>query len=132
MSVDRTFLKSAIVAVLDVLATEHPFGHQEACARRYVLTTSSGMRIELMFEQSPETPPNIWVEASVAGSLTASGIKHRSSPASALKPSKSGASQHGRPVALEMMPALGRADLVYMQPEALAEAGATLDHLWGA
>jgi hypothetical protein len=134
MSVDRTHLKSAIAAMLDALATEHPLGHQEAYARRYVLITRTGKRIELMFEQSPKTPANVWLEVSVAGSLTASGIKHRLSPASALyaKPGKSGDPQYGRHSALEMMPALGRADLICMQPETLAEAGAILDHLLGA
>jgi hypothetical protein len=134
MSIDRTLLKSAIVAMLDVLATEHPLGHQEAYARRYVLTAHTGRRIELMFEQGPKTPANIWGEAAVAGSLTASGIKHRLSPASALytKRGKSGDPQYGRHSALEMMPALGRADLICMQPETLAEAGAIFDHLLGA
>ena len=134
MSVDRTHLKSAIAAMLDVLATEHSLGHQEAYARRYVLTTRSGKRIELMFEQSPKSPANIWVEVSVAGSLTASGTKHRLSPASALyaKPGKGGDPQYGRHSALEMMPALGKADLICMQPGTLAEAGAILDHLLGA
>ncbi len=128
---DRTHLKSAIAAMMDVLATEHSLGHQEAYARRYILTTHSGKRIELMFEKSPKTPANIWVEAGVAGSLTTSGIKHRLSPASVLyaKRDKSGDPQYGRHSALEMMPALGGADLLCMQPETLAEAGAILDHL---
>lgn len=134
MSMDRTHLKSAIAAMLEVLATEHPLGHQEAYARRYTLITHAGKRIELMFERGPKAPANIWVDAAVAGSLTAGGIKHRLAPASVLyaKPGKSGDPQYGRHSALEMMPALGRADLICMQPETLAEAGAILDHLMGA
>ncbi|MER8725242.1 hypothetical protein [Mesorhizobium sp. M1027] len=134
MSVDRTYLKSAIAAMLDVLAIEHPLGHQEAYVRRYILTTPSGKRIELMFEQSAKTPANIWLEASVAGSLLRSWTKHRLSPASQLyaKPGKNGDPQYGRHSALETMPALGTADLICMQPKTLAEAGAILDHLLGA
>lgn len=134
MSVDRTHLKSAIAVMLDVLAAKHPLGHQEAYARRYILTTRSGKRIELLFEQSPKTPANIWLDASVAGSLPRSGTKHRLSPASALyaKRGKNGDPQYGRHSALETMPALGKADLICMEPETLAEAGVILDYLLGA
>ena len=87
-----------------------------------------------MFEQSPKTRANIWLEAGVAGSLTVSGTKHRLSPASALyaKPGKSGDPQYGRHSALEAMPVPGKADLICMQQETLAEAGAVLDYLLGA
>lgn len=134
MTVDRPRLKSAIAAMLDVLAIEHPVGHQEAYARRHILNTRSAKRFELTFEQSLRTPDNIWFEAGVSGSLISSGIKHWLSPASALytKPGKSGNPQYSRHSALEMMPALGRADLICMQPETLAEAGSILDHLLGA
>lgn len=53
---DRTQLKSAIATMLDAMAAEHPLGHQQAYARRYILTTRSGSHIELVFEQSPKTP----------------------------------------------------------------------------
>ena len=40
MPVDRSHLKTAIVAMLDTLGVEHPLGHQDAYARRYLLTRS--------------------------------------------------------------------------------------------
>lgn len=133
MPVDRSHLKSAIAAMLDALTAVHPTGHQETYARRYVLTTRSGRRLELMFEQGPGTPTNLWFEAGIAGALIKSGTKHRMSPASALyaKPGKNGNPQYGRHSALETMPVLGKADLICMQPVTLAEAGAILDHLLG-
>lgn len=133
MPVDRSHLKTAIAAVLDALAEEHSLRHQDAYARRYILTTRSGKRVELMFEQSPKTPANLWIEGRIAGPLATSGLKQRSSPASSLyiTPGKSGALQYGRHSALEKMPALGTADLICLQPETLAEAGTILDHLIG-
>lgn len=133
MPVDRSHLKTAIAAVLDALAEEHPIRHQDAYARRYILTTRSGRCVELMFEQSPKTPANLWIESRIAGPLTTSGIKQRPSPASLLyiTPGKSGALQYGRHSALEKMPALGMADLICLQPETLAEAGEIIDQILG-
>lgn len=133
MPVDRSHLKTAIAAVLDALAEEHPLGHQDAYARRYILTTRSGKRVELMLEKSPKTPANLWIESRIAGPLATSSIKQRPSPASSLyiTPGKSGVLQYGRHSALEKMPALGTADLICMQPETLAEAGEIIDRLLG-
>lgn len=131
MPIDRSHLKTAIAAILDALAVEHLLGHQDAYARRYILTTRSGKRVEVMFEQSPKTPANLWIETRIAGALSTSGIKQRPSPASALyaSPGKSGAPQYGRHSALEKMPDLGMADLICLQPETLAEAGEIIDCL---
>lgn len=133
MPVDRSHLKTAIAAMLDARAEEHPLRHQDAYARRYILTARSGKRVEVMFEQSPKTPANLWIEGRTAGPLTTSGIKQRPSPASSLyiKSGKSGDPQYGRHSALEKMPALGKADLTCSQPETLAEAGEILDQLLG-
>lgn len=119
--------------MLDALAAEHPLGHQNAYARRYILTARSGKRIELMFEQGPKTPANLWIESRIAGPLTISSIKQRPSPASSLytTPGKTGDPQYGRHSALEKMPILGRADLTCLQPETLAEAGEIIDRLLG-
>jgi len=131
MPVDRSHLKSAMAAILDVLAEEHTVGHQDAYARRYILTTRSGRRIELMFEQSPKTPANLWIQSCVAGPLTTSGIKQRESLASSLYSAigKNGDAHYGRHSALEKMPSLGKTDLICFQPESLAEAGRILDQL---
>ncbi len=134
MPVDRSHLKTAIAAMLDALAAEHPLGHQDAYARRYILTTRSGKRVEVMFEQSSKTPANLSIETRIAGALSTGAIKQRPSPASALyaTPGKSGAPQYGRHSALEKMPDLGMADLTCLQPETLAEAGEIIDWLLGA
>lgn len=132
MPIDRSHLKTAIAAMLDALAVEHPLGHQDAYARRYVLTARSGQRLEVMFEQSQKTPANLWIKKSLAGALTTTGIKQRRSHASALyaTPGKNGAPQYGRHSALEKMPDLGKADLICLQPETLAEAGEIIDWLF--
>lgn len=131
MGTDRERLKAGIAGMLDAQADEHALGHQPAYARRYVLKPHLGRSLELMFEQDSDSPVRIWIEESVAGALESSGIKHRKSSKTSLytKPGKSGTPQYGRHSALEPMPTLGEADLVCLQPQTLAEAGAILDHL---
>ncbi len=131
MPVDRNHLKTAIAAMLDALAQEDAVGHQDAYARRYVVTTPTGKRIELMFEQSPGTPVTLWIESRLAGSSATNGIKQRQSLAASLYSAigKNGDPQYGRHNALEKMPNLGKADLICLQPELLAEAGRILDQL---
>lgn len=128
MSVNRIPMKTAIAAMLDALPQEHLLGHQDAYARRYVLTCRSGRPIELMFEQSPMTPPNLWIESRAERSLATTGITQRASPASSLylAVGKTGSSHYGRQSALS---GLGKADLSYLQPETLAETGEILDQL---
>jgi predicted helicase len=48
----RAALKSAVLAILDQVALEHPVGHQGKLAARYVLRSQNGERIELMFENA--------------------------------------------------------------------------------
>ena len=81
------------------------------------------------------TPPNIWMLASVAAPLLAGAlIKHKTKPASELrtKPGKHGKPTYGRHSALENMPQLGEADLVYFTPQSLEEVGRIMDVLLAA
>ena len=131
MPIDRSHLKTAIGAMLDALAIEHPIKHQDAYARRYILEAKSGNKLELMYEQSDKTPANIWVLAHHATFPAAPKVKQRQSPATSLYASKgkTGMLLYGRHSALENMPSLGKADLTCLQPETIAEAGTILDHL---
>jgi hypothetical protein len=131
MPIDRGQLKAGIAAMLDGLAIEHPLGHQDAYARRYLMKTKNGASLELMYEQAAKTPANIWVLASHAKAKPASKIKQTASPVTKLyaKIGKRGKPVYGRHSALEKMPVLGMAELVCLRPETLAEAGEILDHL---
>lgn len=131
MAVDRHHLKIGICAMLDALAAEHPLGHQDAYARRYLLKTKKGALVELMYEQAAKTPANIWVLASNAKAIAPFKIKQKLSPASKLnsKIGKDGKPLYGRHSAIESMPVLGMADLVCLRPETLAEAGEIFDLL---
>lgn len=133
MSLDRDTLKLAAVALLDSLADPHPLGHQESKARRYVLTAPGGTALELMFEQDPDSRPNLWMLAK-AGALSGSYPPHRLFPAASLrtKRGKDGKLLYGRHSALERMPQLGDADLVCFIPTNLQELGAVLDRALAA
>jgi hypothetical protein len=117
--------------MLDSFATEHPLKHQDAYARRYILQTKTGKRLEMMFEQSETSPANIWISSHIASGPALSKIGQKLSPASKLyrNAGTTGNLNYGRHSALEKMPQLGNADLVCLQPQTLAEAGAILDHL---
>ena len=129
MSTDRATIKSAAVALLDVLGEEHALKHQESKARRYTLTSPGGAPVEVMFEQNPESPPNLWVHAKAAMCLSG-----KPSPAAKLwtKCSKGGELLYGRHSALEKMPQLGDADLVCLAPTSVAELGEIIDQLLAA
>ena len=102
MSLDRTTLKAAAVALLDSLATEHPLGHQESKARRYILEAPGGTPLEIMFEQDEDSSANLWAHATAAGALVGRG---NSKPASDLwtKTGKNGP-LYGRHSSLRPMP----------------------------
>jgi len=123
---DRALIKAAAVALLDTLGQPHPLGHQVSKARRYVLSVSCGATLEVMFEQNPESPPNLWVLASAAAGLTG-----KLSPAAKLRSAtgRDGQPNYGRHSALEKMPQLGEADLICLAPTSLAELGEILDQL---
>lgn len=123
---DRALIKAAATALLDTLGETHPLGHQASKARRYVLSVPGGTPLEVMFEQNPESPPNLWVLATAAAGLTG-----KPSPAAKLRSEigKDGQPNYGRHSALEKMPQLGEADLLCLAPSSLAELGEILDHL---
>jgi hypothetical protein len=131
MSLTREQMKTAAVALLDAVATEHPLGHQPSKASRYVLCADGGVPIEIMFEKNESSPANLWVHLRAAGPLA---VKGRSSPASSLrtKIGTGGITPYGRHSALEKMPQLGEADLVCFSLGNLAELGAVLDQLLAA
>ena len=118
MSTDRAIIKSAAVCLLDALGEEHALGHQPNKARRYILAAPGGAPLEVMFEQNPESPPNVWVHARAAGRLGG-----KPSPAAKLrtKRGKDDKLLYGRHSALEPMPQLGCADLVCLAPNSLVE-----------
>lgn len=126
MTLDSAIIKSAAVALLDALGSEHPLKHQRSKARRYVLTATGGAPLEVMFERGPKSRPNLWVHAKAAGHL-----KGTSSPAVELwtEIGKDGQANYGRHSALEKMPQLGAADLICLAPTNLAELGEILDQL---
>lgn len=126
MSTERAIIKSAAVALLDTLGEEHALKHQDSKARRYTLAVSGGAPLEVMFEQNPESPPNLWVHARAAGRLTG-----KPSPAAKLwtKRGKGGELLYGRHSALEKMPQLGDADLICLAPTTIGELGEILDQL---
>lgn len=126
MSTDRATIKLAAVALLDTFGEQHPLKHQDSKARRYILAAPGGAALEVMFEQNPESPPNLWVHAKAAGRL-----RGKPSPAAKLrtKRGKGGELLYGRHSALEKMPQLGDADLICLAPTSLAELGEILDQL---
>lgn len=128
--IDRDQLKKAVVALLDSLAAEHPLGHQDSKAARYVLTTSGGAQIELMFEKNAQVPANLWCLEKAVARLVG-GPSATASPASVLHAKKNAKGQplYGRHSSLENMPQLGNADLICFRLKSLSDAGVVLDHL---
>lgn len=128
--ISRDQLKQAVAALLDSLALEHPLGHQDSKAARYVLTTSGGAQIELMFEKNAQVPANLWCVDKAVARLPG-GLAGTHSLASGLHAHKNAKGQtlYGRHSSLENMPQLGRADLIRFRLENLSDAGVILDHL---
>lgn len=131
MTLDRATLKASAVALLDVLADEHPLGHQASKARRYVLTAPGGTPLEVMFEQDADSSANLWALEKAAGPLAGKG---RRKPAADLRTrtGKDGKILYGRHSGLEKMTQLGEADLICFTPADLADLGAILDQLLAA
>jgi hypothetical protein len=102
MTIDRDTLKAGITALLDALALEHPLGHQPEYAGRYLLKCPSGAELELMFEKSSKTRPNLWCLEKAVASLSTSAIEQRRSPASSLyaRPGRDGKANYGRTLVL--------------------------------
>lgn len=131
MSEQREILKRGIIARLDAVARQHKLGNQSRYANRYMLTTADGTDLEVMFEKSEKTPPNIWCLRSAAGQALIADLKPKDSPAALLwqKRNKKGELLYGRHSALEKMPQLGRADLVCFAPKTMGEANQIIDRL---
>lgn len=131
MSLDRSILKNAAIALLDALATEHRLKHQPSKANRYVLSAPGGRSLEIMVEKNEESPLNIWILDEIAGALPVSGIKCTPSPKSKLRTTRDGNGKlrYGRHSALEKMDQLGEADLLCLAPETLEQVGRIIDAL---
>jgi len=131
MSEDRTFLKRAILALLDAVAREQSPGHQDSKAGRYVLASRDGSSVEIMFEKNHDAPPNIWCLERAAGKVLVAELAPKLSPKAKLwtKAGKHGEALYGRHSGLRMMPQLGDADLVCFSPDSLAQVGQIIDRL---
>lgn len=128
---ERIALKNAAVALLGSLADEHPLGHQDKKANRYVLTRKDGTTLEIMFQKDEGAPPNLWTEDRFLRPLVGGSINCETSSAALLysEVGPNGKLRYGRHSALETMPALGMADLIYATPCDLQELGRILDQL---
>lgn len=131
MTIDRTTFKRAITALLDAHATEHPIGHQNDKAARYIIAAPGGKSLEIMFQKDPKSPPNIWITERAAGPLVGGTIAHKRSPAALLwkKKNQNGELNYGRHSGLRAMPQLAEADLVCFAPASPAEVQAILYRL---
>lgn len=127
----REALKLALLNLLDARAVEHPAGHQDKLAARYVLYRSDGDAIELMFEKHPTTPANLWVTERYGAALVTLGIEYRVSPATDLLApgDDAGAMKYGRHSALKPMRQLAYADLIRFTLKTVSEFEALLDGL---
>lgn len=127
----RDALKAAILQRLAELAVEHPSGHQDKLAARFILRSRGGEAIELMFEMGPATPANLWIHRKFAGPLLASDIEQRESPARILYAVTNGNGKkvYGRHTALLAMRQLADADLVCFKLVAVSEIEAAIGML---
>ena len=112
-------LKREIISRLDRVAHEHPMGHQRRYANRYVLLSSAGLRVELMFQKDEKTPAYLWVKKQFVEELLYNesmnnNLIYKESLSSDLYNvvSNTGKLQYGRHSALSSMPQLVDADLV--------------------
>ena len=131
MTLGRAAFKRAIFVLLQEVAREHPLGHQDSKAARFVLTSRDGTDLEIMFEKKEDDPPNIWfLEKAADASLTAS-VSNEQSPASSLwrKLGKDGKPSYGRHSVLKTMRQLADADLVCFKPETFEQVGQIIDRL---
>jgi hypothetical protein len=131
MTEDRQFIKDAAVGLLGAVAKEHPLGHQPSKAARFVLTSRSGVDVEIMFEKNDRSPQNLWCLEKAAGAALIAKLQPRPSPARLLRTTlgPDGKPQYGRHSSLERMDQLGEADLVCFAPQSLAALGEIIDRL---
>lgn len=109
----RAALKRACLDRLDAVAKEHPAGHQDKLAARYVLHSPGGDRISLMFEKHHSTPACLWIEHRFAQALLHLGIPCLEYPVTELYPHGEGTRRrYGRHAALKAMRDLANTHLV--------------------
>lgn len=124
MPTPRTELKSAIIDRLDAVCQEHPEKHQKSKARRYVFKGEAGKVTELMFQQDPKSPPNLWVLEDRVKSLLSSDFTYKLSAAN-----RAVNGNFGRHSAMKPMPQLAPGDLVCFNIQSLAQLDRILDAL---
>lgn len=130
-TIARDVLKAAILQRLCEVAVEHPAGHQGKLAARFMLRSSSGEGIELMFEKGPASAPNLWIHQRYSDPLMTGEIEHRTSPAHALFAIENdkGKKVYGRHTALLPMRQLADADLVCFRLKAVSEVETVIEAL---
>lgn len=111
-TLSRSELKTHCLEALDRVAVEHPAGHQDVYAARYLLRSHSGEKIELMFEKGPKSAANLWIDARFAAPLFESDILWRAYPAGAVEVGTECKRRYGRHSALKAMRGLRTKDLV--------------------
>jgi len=123
----REDLKRACLAALDAVCVEHPAGHQSKLAARYILHTSRGEAVALMFEKGPKAPAHLWMPLEAGQGLINEGVPYRLSPAAETYAAKDGSSRplHGRHSALNPMRQLTNSNLIRFTVERAGE----MDHL---
>ncbi|MFC7705219.1 hypothetical protein ACFQXB_13545 [Plastorhodobacter daqingensis] len=84
MAMPRKELKAACLALLDRHAVEHPAGPQGKLVARYLLRSTSGERVSLMFEKHEKTKPHLWLEHRLVVNRIENDIEARFYPAAAL------------------------------------------------
>ncbi|MGA0613163.1 hypothetical protein [Paracoccus sp. KR1-242] len=114
VTMNRADLKAVCLTMLEAAAIEHPAGHQGKLAARYIIRTTSGERVGLMFEKGERTKPYVWVERRFARDLLDLDIEFRLSLASSLyqEAETGGKRTYGRHAALKSMRDLANADLI--------------------
>ena len=121
--ISREDMKAACMARLDAVAVEHPAGHQGKYAARYVMRTTGGDPVELMFEKGSRGPANLWLTERHARPLLSDELDYRQAPAGAIGivTDAEGKKIYGRHSALKPMRELGSADLVCIRLKDVAE-----------
>lgn len=120
---DRTKLKAACVERLDHQAAIHKIGHETSHANRYVLRSSKGTQIEIMFEKGGTGNANLWVRSDFATGIPGNRIEQRIYPGKAVNTltNNKGKTVYGRHAGLRSMDQLADADLTRFTLSTLAD-----------
>lgn len=133
MPITREALKKLVINRLDNIAKVHPAGHQSAYSNRYVLTSSAGERIEIMFDKGDKSHANLWLLERFLPAAVLGNLSTTPSPGSDVyrKRNTAGELVYGRHSALRSMLQLERGDLVCVNLQTFGELHAILGHLQG-